>query len=67
MEAIKTIHIWGESPKGDKGEIRKERSIAEQPKTGNVNSDVLQSIEIGKLNCMANGKIVDLILCCISF
>lgn len=44
-------------------ETRKERSIAGQPKTANVNSDVSQSVEIGKLNYMASDKMIDPRLC----
>lgn len=44
-------------------ETRKERSVARQPKTANVNSDVSQSVEIGKLNYMASDKMIDPRLC----
>lgn len=52
--------IFGGIPQ--KGEIREERSIAGQPKTI-VNSDVSQSVEIGRLNCMASSKIIAPGLC----
>lgn len=53
------MHIWGIP---QKGEIREERSIAGQPKTI-VNSDVSQSVEMGRLNCMASSKIIAPGLC----
>jgi len=52
------VHIWRDSPNRDQREIRKEISIAGQPKITNVNSDVPQSVEIGRLSYMASGKII---------
>jgi len=58
LETTKTVHIWRDSPNRDQREIRKEISIAGQPKITNVNSDVPQSVEIGRLSYMASGKII---------
>lgn len=52
---------WGRFPKRRPG--RSDRSIAGQPKIANVNSDVSQAVEIGKLNYMASDKMIDPRLC----